>query len=422
VATFLVDLDSGHDSTIMSVAHDPAAQSGSNDEYMSVQSSNESTSVRAELGYSLDGYDASDDDDTDISFNGGAYIPLSSSDPEQLNAEMDMLDAEIMGIDNAATIAATSGFTSSFDQTQPHTYEEHFPNNGSLAVHGINSIAEEVIGAEESTAVPISQSFANAISEQLSQQLQMFQDEQDNLEDDLVPSLEQHGAIPMNGTTFLNPSPSTQSLTLEVLSYVSGIGSLAVIPSISEPLPSLISYPTGSAAVEDVLHVAGSVPSTAQLAGGANSASSSMGGAMVGIETGNGSDDAIDGPYTSLFLLGDFTTVNEANTAQVEDQRNLTLFDFLYSWGASATRFHPRKRKRGPNLLALAVMRGEEPVQTLREDLRGERRDFQRLDWTKLEVSRREARQYRNSIYINYTNLRLPPYHVSITTCSITSY
>jgi hypothetical protein len=57
-------------------------------------------------------------------------------------------------------------------------------------------------------------------------------------------------------------------------------------------------------------------------------------------------------------------------------------------------------------------MRVEKPTQVVQSDLRGDRCDFQGIDWTKLEVKRLEARKLRNFHYKNYTNMRPPPHHV----------
>jgi hypothetical protein len=104
----------------------------------------------------------------------------------------------------------------------------------------------------------------------------------------------------------------------------------------------------------------------------------------------------------------------QANSLHVQGQLNLTLRDFLYTWGVCVTR-NPstKKRKRGPNLVYVDKLNGDKPNEVLRSDLLGDHCDFQGIDWTKLDVSRKDARNMRMRTYENYTNTKLPTRHVS---------
>lgn len=101
----------------------------------------------------------------------------------------------------------------------------------------------------------------------------------------------------------------------------------------------------------------------------------------------------------------------------VEDQYNLSLGDFLYSWSvvslqrSGSTNY--KKRKRGPNLGNVEELRRNKPTDIHRSDLCGERCDIQGLNWKKLEVSRTDGRKIRQRTYKSYVNMRPPPYHVS---------
>ncbi|RFU25655.1 hypothetical protein B7463_g10689, partial [Scytalidium lignicola] len=96
-------------------------------------------------------------------------------------------------------------------------------------------------------------------------------------------------------------------------------------------------------------------------------------------------------------------------TMTLDEQFNLGLSDFLYSWGMSATSEGQMRRGcRVPNLSAVDHQRNSKPS-IRRDELNGERYDFQGLDWEKIGVTRAEARQVRRETYKNYTNLQIDP-------------
>jgi hypothetical protein len=109
--------------------------------------------------------------------------------------------------------------------------------------------------------------------------------------------------------------------------------------------------------------------------------------------------------------------VSEADQPEVDDQFNLSLGDFLYTWARMNSRRDgsASKGSRFPALHSILRQRGLrklEPV--VRSDLHGDRCDIQRLDWDDLGVTRLEAKKMRKRTYKNYTNLRLPAqWHVS---------
>jgi hypothetical protein len=95
-----------------------------------------------------------------------------------------------------------------------------------------------------------------------------------------------------------------------------------------------------------------------------------------------------------------------------EEQNNLSLSEFLYGWCTFA--FQSTRKKRRPNLPNYQQFIREKPnSEVRRDDLRGDRCDFQGINWRKLEVTRLEARQLRAELYKNYMNLEPPCWHAS---------
>lgn len=106
--------------------------------------------------------------------------------------------------------------------------------------------------------------------------------------------------------------------------------------------------------------------------------------------------------------------VSEADEPSVEDQDNLCFVDFLHAWERTYSHGHglhslSKKTARVPTLPAIlrqTVPKGLEPVVT--SDLQGDACDIQGINWKELGVSRLEANKMRKRTYKNYTNLRLP--------------
>jgi hypothetical protein len=97
-----------------------------------------------------------------------------------------------------------------------------------------------------------------------------------------------------------------------------------------------------------------------------------------------------------------------------EDQNNLSLGDFLYSWAIVGVERISKKRRRGPNLSYVQELRKEKPKEVKRSSLRGQHCDIQGLDWKRLEISRGDAREMRAQTYRSYVNLTPPASHVRI--------
>ena len=103
----------------------------------------------------------------------------------------------------------------------------------------------------------------------------------------------------------------------------------------------------------------------------------------------------------------------QANLSVVEDQYNLNLFDFLWSWGDYVGDEPSRGSRRIPHQPEIARERIARPSIIQRSDLQGEECDLQGLNWDALGVMRAEARRMRKKTYTNYTNLRQSPVAVS---------
>lgn len=361
------------------------------------------------------------DEDTDMSVDGGVPIPLINSSAQQLNLEMDMLDAELMGPYNLAAIAPNPGFHGDIYPTDDDSYDqftEYAQEDEGFGMSYTPSVnMGEPLEAEQPTT-PI-----DPISE-LSDQLQNIQNGQQMGSGPEVVSAGPHGVIPANGTTFITPHPphpssSPVTMPLELLSHVSAVMSSGEGVMHPQMPPQLLSYLSEVSIppsyLENVAIAAPGPPAGFAFDTPTYDGETIYDGGSIMSDTNSNASSGVDsnfyvGPHPGQGEAGNMTL---ADNLQVEDQRNLTLGDFLFTWGASVTRGNPKKRRRGPNLVSVERMRSEKPSEILERDLRGDRCDFQGIDWTKLEVSRRDAREKRNHSYRNYTNLRTPGWHVS---------
>lgn len=104
-----------------------------------------------------------------------------------------------------------------------------------------------------------------------------------------------------------------------------------------------------------------------------------------------------------------------AKLLPVEDQTNLNLAEFLFTWGRTQA---GSGRGGGPYLPEVVAQRNAADNGPLRpievRDLQGEKCDIQGLNWHALKVSRADARRMRRETYRNYTSVRpYPGPHVS---------
>ena len=116
----------------------------------------------------------------------------------------------------------------------------------------------------------------------------------------------------------------------------------------------------------------------------------------------------------TLEISWDDDDISDADPFEVDDQFNLSLVDFLYSWARNSahedgTYGFSRKTAKGPSLPAILRQTNPGELQPLtRSDLQGDRCDIQRINWEGLGVSRTEAKKMRKRTYKNYSSLRLP--------------
>jgi hypothetical protein len=311
-------------------------------------------------------YGAGEDDEDMSSTDGGVQIGLNSAHAHHLNAEMDMVDAEVMGPYNLAAIATSSAFQTDIDQLD---------NVSTLMV--TDGPVSHWVGDYPGDGLPQSLHAQDPMSE-VSLQLQHIQDGQEQGE--LEISSIQHGSSLSQSTDSIS---SLQNHTVpedgqEVYHYLYQLASNAA------QLDGVPAASHGSFSVNNLDH--------------------SILTDYLGADWDPNEDAEDDEDET------------QANSLHVQDQLNLTLRDFLYTWGVCVTR-NPcaKKRKRGPNLVYLDKLNGDKPNEVLRSNLLGDHCDFQGIDWTKLDVSRKDARNMRIRTYKNYTNTKLPSQHVSET-------
>jgi len=318
------------------------------------------------------------DEDQDMS-DGGAELTMTLSHAEQLNAELDLLDAEVMGHDNLVGLFLETHYPSMAGNH--FQYSDSFSSAGNYSDESPDQSEEvgdaHMQGTTDATSLPTSLSA-------VSLQLQHIQDGQEHDESaELADEL--HGAAFINNST-----PSI------------------LLPFFSSPTASNLSHgnaapPTDFVSLGDInLSQASAGPPNAPLLEGTE------GWAHLLQSTT---------PHPLLLNIPNLSWENDSDTDsnEVDDQSNLGLGEFLYNWGVSTSLAEEsRKRPRGPALPALYRQRSEKLLPLHVSDLYGDRCDLQRINWKELGVSRLEARQMRRSTYRNYTNLGFShQWHVS---------
>ncbi|KAG0650899.1 putative WD repeat-containing [Hyphodiscus hymeniophilus] len=363
----------GPSDTPVPVQHAPIAKSTS-DIDMGLEGQDERSDVEDRSEF-LD--DAPSDDDMDMS-DGGAALTMTSSHAEQLNAELDMLDAEIMGSHNLGLLV-DDHYQPTTIEDLPFSYHGHNPGPPSFAQN--STVYEEgAMDDEIPPAPPVISNLPVAMSA-VAQQLQHIQDGQGyaNLAPDAL-----HGGVHDNSTL---PLPYHSQLYTSPLSNFVSLADISP-PSVTHQQPMALGplhaphlWPTG-----------GWTPSP-----------------DMDIVLISSQDQLSASHFPSSDLTGfNDDTVTNADQDPVDDQFNLGLAEFLYNWAHSTSlEGDVKKSPRGPSLPAIENQREiEHNGPMVRSDLQGERCDIQRINWSEIGVSRIEARQMRRHTYRNYANLR----------------
>jgi len=369
----------------------------------------DSSDERSDPDDRLDHHHLIDDEDQDMSdmSDGGAALTEDSphdGDPsdttlshaEQLNAEMDMLDAEVMGQDNLDDLFLDAHFHHSMMAGELPLY---YPD----PVHGPNpQFAQPSADFEDDLEydgfIPQEADATNmpAATSEESLESEHLQDGEEGTEPTDGQGA-QHDGIAAH-SILPPPFPTLSSAGVgEPVNYIqNGFISLA---EISAATPHAVGLALGPNNVPHVWVHGGWTPPPG-----------------TEVLMPDQSHQAIS-QFNYTDVITDDELVSEADPIEVDDQFNLSLVDFLYTWGRISSREDEAHRKmgKGPSLPAIIRQRDLRELRpTERRDLNGERCDIQRINWTELGVSRSEATQMRRRTYKNYTNLRLPlQWHVS---------
>jgi len=351
---------------------------------------------RSNLGERSDSHDLSDED-RDMSEGGvvlsttEAPLTMTLSHAEELNAELDMLDTEIMGHDNLNVLLHDDLYSDEL----PFYYSdpEQFAQNPEEALDDLllDGIMDEV---EIPAYLPMPPTGLPPVMSEVSQQLQHIQNGQEHA--DPSTGVEgQHAAFIDNSTL----PPSFHSV------LPTGVGSSADLAMAD--VYSVVQN-MGSHYVQNTNWVEGLGPSPDIPALAPNQ-----------IQHLFPHDESVLSPF-SYFHVPDANAddvSSEADQDEVDDQVNLSMLDFLYTWGRTAISIdEPSRRTRGPIISAINKQSETPAPKTIKVcDLQGERCDIQGIDWKDLGITRWEARQMRRQTYRNYTNLRVTQqWHVSI--------
>ena len=339
-----------------------------------------------------DGLDAGtlSDEDQDMS-DGGAALTMTLSHAEQLNAELDMLDAEVMGTENLAELLMDNHYDPTMAEEGPFNYYGSIPGPQDSDLYDEDMIEDALgPGPVNSSNIPVAMSA-------VSQQLQHIQDGQGHANFTAPAADAQHGGFQDNSTS---PFPFHPFLTTN-----SGN---------TEGFAQMESVSVAYAASPEQQPVTLGSPTAPLLSGAEGWAPSPTMGVLVPIQ---GHLTVASHFPSSNMIAKEDDQITDADDDPVDDQFNLSLAEFLYHWAHSSLREEDSKRRpRGPTLPAVESQREmKDTGPMIRTDLRGERCDIQRINWAELGVSRLEARQRRRQTYKNYTNLRFPlQWHVSV--------
>jgi hypothetical protein len=322
--------------------------------------------------------DGGSDEDADMS-DGGAALTMTMSHAEQLNAELDMLDAEVMGSDNLVTLLMDNQFQPALVEHPQFSYHAH--NEGPPNFTPNSEILDENVISNDmgpgAATIPMS---AVAL------QLQHIQEGQGHPNLTFAPDT-QHG-VQDNSTLPLSYHSLFSTLPFHAAGWLAtSFISLAEVSSAQHPMMTL-GAPNASHLLEN-----------------------QVGTLLMSSQHPLG---AVSFPFAD-FIGSDDDQVTNADQDSVDDQFNFSLAEFLINWAHSYSGEDSRKRPRGPSLPGIERQRILDVRPVTRNDLHGDRCDIQRINWADLGVSRLEARQMRRQTYKNYTNLRMHlQWHVSI--------
>ncbi|CZT49872.1 related to vegetatible incompatibility protein het-e-1 [Rhynchosporium secalis] len=303
-----------------------------------------------------------EEDDRDMT-DGGILSTMSLAQAVALNNEMDMVDAEVMGVDNLLDIAGLDSYFNTPFFADFATINPLWSNVEAL---------QHMDGLSAPANLP---PVMSAVSQVL-QNLQDGQNEQEHAE--LVT-----GAGVLHGA---NLQQSTPSILLP-FSHNSqnedvGIGSsLPNFVTMSQIAPAILPVP---------------VPMPVQQPAWSQ--------AWTGYQI---PPTQLGNPTPSHIIVVNDDDFFDADHPEAEDVVNLTLERFLHTWATSASSRSPEHAyRKGPSIASIREHRLETPQPMVLNELQGDRCDIQRIDWKSLGVSRLAARQQRRATYKNYTNLR----------------
>jgi hypothetical protein len=329
-----------------------------------------------------------DDEDAEMS-DGGVQIGISTVHTQQLNNDMEMVDAEAMGPHNVADITANTAFHAGLLQEDDISVDSAEYTLGEDTAESSYSVAgdDEVENDDDDDGFVPQAALVTDPMSAVAQQLQSLQDGQED--DEFSPSAMLHGSDQHHS---INPFPS--------------------LPPISELLDDQDDLPMLHGVSSAVCHSSAT----------ASGSLLSMNIAGPGSDLVQVSSDVDWGGHWDSDGEGDEEAVTHANTLQVDDAHALDLRNFLYAWvqwstNQKSSSRKKRKKESVPNIAYLDLLSDEVPVETCLSDLHGDGCDFQGLDWTMIDVGRREARKMRLRTYKNYTNLKIPVWHVSCMKC-----
>ncbi len=348
-----------------------------------------------------------DDEDQDMS-EGGVPLTMTLSHAEELNTEMDLVDAEVMGPENLVglfletqpIVQLEPSFQSPNDPPSPQYSPEEIPQEAATQAEDIFDHVP-IQPASHASDIPITMT---GVTDQLQQQLHngqlLLAGAQEDHEEFGDVAEDPHLAG-FNNSIYSNLfAPHTTTTTTITTNLSVTLNSPESHISLANISP--LNESPASDGLSDLLSLDVVVSTEEQQT---SFFSQPPAGTLFS---------------TNLHFLSIADEIPDADFVEVEDQANLQLGTFLISWGQSAIHGEEERRRKGPSLLSIERQISQKLKPVERGDLQGERCDIQRLNWMDLGVSRLEARQLRRDTYRNYTNLRInPDWHVSTKLCGL---
>ncbi|RKF76658.1 WD repeat-containing protein [Golovinomyces cichoracearum] len=336
--------------------------------------------------------------------NNGERQSMPISRARILNAELDAIDAEIMGEENMESLRDNVQVAEDeYDYEETHNLDPDIPLNSQWSEDGNQSSTlqdrspEQIIHVTASRRQHQMSSISGSNPLSINSEELQFQDEenQQTITQERGDEISRQSIQPNISARF-NQQPIASNVPLTGTN-------LAGVSQLMPPFPPNPSI--------NPLPPAANRPAPPQIL------SMDVTPTLISLEPSNAAR-SIEYPESD----NDLAPVRVGNnnipienlmafyTHQMINQANYDLYNTLRHWCEEASRLDPKylKNIRSPSVSAVESLWFVTPEVVQRADLRGERYDYQGINWKALGVFRDDARDRRRKIYRNYNTIRYP--------------